>query len=572
MTGKRNIFMWGEVSSTMFIATSLSYYKRAQVQQAIVKEAQDKEVSVMFGQKFGKRPDVLTYENDVLELAKKKASSFHCSEELWHNPLNIVTGMKRHELDELRKGWDFILDVDCPDWEFSKLITHLFVRVLEVHGITSIGVKFSGNKGFHIVVPFEAFPKTIETADGKLEVKNLFPEGPRKIATYILSYVTAHFTKINTTTRSVIFDGDKEFSFDQLNKVANKSSNSIFGFKCVNPSCPAPVYDHHPGKEKKYFACTSCGTITPYKNQKEDIISCPTCSKLAKLEVESAGCPTCKSKAGFDQFINLLSVVEVDTVLISSRHLYRMPYSLHEKSGLVSVPIKREDILTFDKDAAKPENISFDVSFIERSSCKSDEAKELVTESFSQELQNLSHIHADVNEQVFREYKKIDVPSLAIPQEFFPPCIKNILSGMQDGKKRALFVLINFLRVSGWEKDDIESLVYEWNERNPEPLKEQYLKGQLSQLKKNTKPLPPPNCDNRDYYKSLLICTPDEFCPRIRNPAMYAKRKAQLASSSSKKKKSVKNSIENKVSSVEKNLQKTKKTTSDSKNKENLTK
>ncbi len=519
----------------MFIATSLSYYKKADVRRALVQQAQDKEVSVMFGPtKFGKRPDVLTYENDVLELAKKKASSFHCSEELWHNPLNITTGMKRHELNELRKGWDFILDVDCPDWEFSKLITYLFVRTLQVHGIKSIGVKFSGNKGFHIVVPFEAFPKFIETSEGRLEVKDLFPEGPRKIAAYMLSYVTTNFTKVDIANNKVVFDEDKVFSFADLNKVALKSSHSIFGYKCLNKSCPSGVYDENPSREKKYFPCSHCGTITSYKGQTQDIISCPRCSKLAKLEVESAGCPACKSKKGFEQFINLLSVVEVDTVLISSRHLYRMPYSLHEKSGLLSLPISIEEILTFDKQRAKPENVSFDAPFINRETCRPDEAKELVTESFSQELQQLKHIHADVDQKAIREYKKIELPSLAIPQEFFPPCIKHILTGMQDGKKRALFVLVNFLRVSGWSRDDIEKLVYKWNERNPEPLKEQYLKGQLSQLKKNKAPLPPPNCNNRDYYKSLLICTPDSFCSRIRNPAMYAKRKAELASSRKK--------------------------------------
>ena len=65
----------------MDLSFSLMYYKRKEVQSAIVREAQDKECSVRFiNEGFGKRPDILTYENDVLELAKKKATSFHCSE------------------------------------------------------------------------------------------------------------------------------------------------------------------------------------------------------------------------------------------------------------------------------------------------------------------------------------------------------------------------------------------------------------------------------------------------------------------------------------------------------------
>ena len=34
-----------------------------------------------------------------------------------------------------------------------------------------------------------------------------------------------------------------------------------------------------------------------------------------------------------------------------------MPYSLHEKSGLVSVPVDPKNILQFEKSHAKPENL-----------------------------------------------------------------------------------------------------------------------------------------------------------------------------------------------------------------------
>ena len=51
------------------------------------------------------------------------------------------------------------------------------------------------------------------------------------------------------------------------------------------------------------------------------------------------------------------SILEVDTVLISSRHLYRMPYSLHEKSGLVSLPISPDKVMGFEKEMARAETI-----------------------------------------------------------------------------------------------------------------------------------------------------------------------------------------------------------------------
>ena len=48
------------------------------------------------------------------------------------------------------------------------------------------------------------------------------------------------------------------------------------------------------------------------------------------------------------------------------------------------------------------------------------------------------------------EYKEI---TEAIPEEYFAPCIKKGLSGLQDGKKRFLFILINFLKCVGWNPE-----------------------------------------------------------------------------------------------------------------------
>ena len=152
------------------LGTSLRLYKRPEVQQAIVDSAIDKEVAVKYGESgFGKRPDVLLNPLDVVELAKQKATSFHCSEELWTNPIKIDTLSKN---DNLRKGWDLVIDIDCPFLEYSQIAGDLIVKALEHHGIKSISVKFSGNHGFHIAVPFEAFPEKVHN----VETKQLFPE------------------------------------------------------------------------------------------------------------------------------------------------------------------------------------------------------------------------------------------------------------------------------------------------------------------------------------------------------------------------------------------------------------
>lgn len=512
----------------MFIATSLSYYKRLDIRKALVAQAQDKEVSVMFsGGRFGKRPDVLVYDNDVLDFAKKKATSFHCSEELWENPLAIVTGMARKDLDELRVGWDLILDIDCPDWDFSKMITHLFIRALQDHGISAVTAKFSGNKGFHIAVPFEAFPEFVpfrneEDEIAKREVKDLFPEAPRKIATYLLGFITQRYVEI--VDDGVRADGHF-FSFEKLQEISSHSAQELLGYQCSDCRNILPVDFQKP---RQVYSCEKCGHESRPKGF-PDVIRCERCSHPVQGRVEKSGCPRCSSTAPPRRVLNLSSVIEVDTILISSRHLYRMPYSLHEKSGLVSVPVDPARVLDFDKKSAKPDAVSFDFPFLDRLAAKSGEAANLFLEAFDK----TSSIH----EGNIALRQEIPIPEDAIAVDFFPPCILNILKGMQDGKKRALFILINFLRVSGWSREQIKELVYEWNSRNDPPLREQYIKGQLFQIKKGKSALPPPNCANQDYYKSLLICTPDSFCPRIKNPAMYAKRRQELGKKAEKKNK-----------------------------------
>ena len=134
----------------------LQFYARKDIQKEILKDAKDREVSFKFGDKgFGKRPDVLQFEGDVFELAKQGVTSFHISEERWSNPLDLNTGMNRKDLDELRIGWDLILDIDGP-FEFSQVAAELLVDALKFHDIENLAVKFSGNKGFHLAIPFES--------------------------------------------------------------------------------------------------------------------------------------------------------------------------------------------------------------------------------------------------------------------------------------------------------------------------------------------------------------------------------------------------------------------------------
>src|SRR3989338_4038429 len=268
------------------LSTCLKFYKRKDIQIAIIEHARNKEIGMRYNDKFGKRPDILSYPKDILELALNGITSFHASEEIWHNPLSISSELPKSELEQLRAGWDLVLDIDCPDWEFSKLTTYLFIKAVKDKHVTDISVKFSGNKGFHIGVPFEAFPKEI----AQKKVKQLFPELPRKISEYLLNNITEKYIKQH-----------------------KKEQTQTTQFIC--PKC-----EQTKQIDSDYLKCEKCNILME-KIESTAPSLCPCGSNSSTLHFE----PT--------------AIIEIDTILISSRHLYRMPYSLHEKSGLVSIPI-----------------------------------------------------------------------------------------------------------------------------------------------------------------------------------------------------------------------------------------
>src|SRR3989344_6988039 len=170
----------------------IKFYSRKDIQREILDLCKDKEIAVKFGDKgFGKRPDILQFESDVKELAKQGATSFHCSEELWKDPLQLKPGMTRGQMDILRTGFDLVLDVNCKFIDYSKIAAYIIIEALRFNGIQNIGCKFSGGSGVHIAIPFESFPQIVNNVDTKLQ----FPEIPKAVANYIKSLIKPHLTK-----------------------------------------------------------------------------------------------------------------------------------------------------------------------------------------------------------------------------------------------------------------------------------------------------------------------------------------------------------------------------------------
>ena len=404
------------------------YYSKPEVQRAIFDFSSNREVVPRYFEGFGKLPDSLQYPGDIFPMVQRGATSFHCSIELWQDSLSLSTGQTREQLNNLRIGWDFLIDIDSKYLDYSKISAELIVNFLKFHGIKNIGVKFSGSKGMHIIIPWKAFPKEIN----EIQTSNMFPEWPRIICQYII------------------------------------------------------------------------------EKTKPQLIE-----KITKLTIGSK----------YVKDFSASEKVMPDIILVSSRHLFRMPYSLHEKTALASIVIDENKISEFQIQDANPLKITKDniKSFTPNS--KENEASELLLQALDWHKEQ--NLNVEVTDSV-KDFKPIKLDKIS--DEFFPPSIKEILKGMKDGRKRALFILINLFRSIGMDKDELEKRLYSWNEKNEVQLKQGYIKSQLSWSYRN-KVVPPPNF-NKDYYKGIGI-VPTEEELRYKNPVNYVVKKTLGSSQNS---------------------------------------
>ena len=487
----------------------LAYYSRKDIRKAIFDFSQNRECVPRYFEGFGKRPDSFQYESDIFEHVKRGATSFHCSEEIWEDPLEISTNMSINQLNELRIGWDLLLDVDSPYLEYSKIYTDLLIKTLKFHGIKNLGVKFSGNKGFHIIIPWKAFPKEIYGQ----KTREMFPEWPRIICNYLTETIQPKLAE-------EIYHGNLK----EIAKRTGKKEEELLIKQCSLCNNPAI---------KKFLITWYC----PYcKNEVTRIngkaLKCPNddCRKplIEKSRKEIFVCEYCnvnsfKNPEAFKQKERFATekLIEADLILVSSRHLFRMPYSLHEKTSLSSVVLNPENILNFQIKDAKPFKIKVK-NFLPNA--EENEAKNLLLQALDWNEQknkpSKSVIKKEKNKN--KDYKKVIIKNPS--KEIFPPCIRLLLQGVKDdGRKRALFLLINFFTSLNISEEEIENYIYEWNKKNYNPLKEGYIKSQLTWHFRNESRLPP-NCD-KPNYKELNVCHPDNLCKIIKNPVSYSIKK-----------------------------------------------
>ena len=404
----------------------IAYYSNPAVLTQMIKNASGREFVGAFADGgYDSRPNMIQYPNDILQMVKKGAVSFHMSVERWKNPMQLSLDKEKYE--KFRTGWDLIIDIDSKlGLDEAKIATKHICNLLERYGIKKYGLKFSGRRGFHICIASEAFPQEIDF----LSTKEQYPRLPRIIARFIRKKISKKLMK-------------------ELQK--RKSAKELLSVLESPPEKLSPFY-----------------------------------------------------------FVN----VEKDW---GSRHLFRAPYSLNEKTWLVSLPLKIGDIDSFSLSDALPENASAKEEFF---IYEKDSAMDLITDALDWHA-----FHKKIKEEKKQKERPRIVWDKKISEDLFPPCIKYIMQGISDGRKRSVFTLINFLRMMNWTWEEIEEKTFEWNAKNKPPLPRSVILSQLRWSQNNVRTTA--NCDSALFYIDEGFCRPDNTCKggtnkiTVKNPVNY---------------------------------------------------
>ena len=234
--------------------------------------------------------------------------------------------------------------------------------------------------------------------------------------------------------------------------------------------------------------------------------------ELLRELVKSRGAGALIESMGATSELDPFYFVEVEKDW-GNRHMFRAPFSMNEKTWLVSVPIEPNAVAGFDPKDAEHEKV-LSKSHPDFFHAEGD-ATTLLTEAMDW--------HA-LRKKEPVEKKQITRWEQKVPEELFPPCIKSILAGLDDGKKRSIFTLVNFLRMMNWTPEEIEQKIAEWNTRNRPPLPNAIVASTVRYHERRT--LTPANCFNDQFYVAFGVCKPDEICKRMKakktsNPIVY---------------------------------------------------
>lgn len=512
-------------------AITRMYYSNPKVQKVIADFSLGREVVPRYFEGFGKRPDIIQYPSDLTGMVAKGATSFHGSEEIWRDPLALRSDILRDEMNDLRTSWDLLIDIDSQFLDWSKIVAKLILDVLESYGVNKYGVKYSGSRGFHIIVSGDAFPAEF---NGQ-EKRHAFPEWPRIICQYI-----------GFVMRKQYQEQIKKFAPDVnlLQKRMNKTKEEILETSCPAcngpsvkkisvsfecPDCKATIKRRDFKKTARKLRCVNCPGILEIVNE-EEYFFCDECktSSFDKNTGSGSGTVTYTKasrdddgtfSSNFSEEIKGQAAGGYDLVLVSPRHLFRMPYSLHEKTALSSIVISKQELENFSPRDASPLKVS-----VREYKPKNTpgEGTKLLADALEWHQKFIAEEKRNEKKSYSSERTFTPVNLDNLTEAMYPASIKKLMLGLQDGKKRGLFVLITFLKSLGYSEEDIAEKVSKWNEKNEPPLKEGYVKSQLVWHFRQKKKILPPNYDNVSFYQDLGLIKEK---PKVKNPLVEVMQK-----------------------------------------------
>ncbi|MBN2094524.1 MAG: hypothetical protein JW727_00600 [Candidatus Aenigmarchaeota archaeon] len=434
----------------------VQYYSNKDLQNLLWEFGRGREVvGRMIDGAYFRRPSILMYPNDVPGLVMRGAASFHSSVERWTNPLLI----DERNQDELRTGFDWIIDIDSDKGVEEAKKAALIVRsILDGYGLKYI-VKFSGRRGFHFCVFWENLPDAFDYKETRLR----YPEIPKLLSRF-LRYRSA-------------FELTKDIIQNEANSIRSTYLEGV-----IHLLSPTEITQ----SDSKIL---------------KNLPSFITDQELERIKL-------CLEE---NRWLNYL---EIDW---SNRHLFRIPYSIHEKTGKASVLISPSDLEMFLPEMAEIGN--FDFKDIEISGNKHG-GEALISDAifWNKKIEGAWKSEKEgLDKKPQREFVSFKDK---IARENFPPCIEAILTNLKDGRKRSVFTLIAFLRSCNWTWAEVEETVLDWGKRMG--MREGFVKAQLAWHKKQARNVLPPNCENGMFYKDIAICHPLPLCGKIKNPINFA--------------------------------------------------
>lgn len=133
------------------------YYRNHEVLEALTLQALNREFWLVKGESVARRPlKVETVEDLVVHIERLRGKglvSVFSSVETFSDPL--LLGLKSAK--ELRTGWDFVIDFDADRICDAQKAVLCVIDILESFNIKNFKVKFSGRRGFHLIIPGVAF-------------------------------------------------------------------------------------------------------------------------------------------------------------------------------------------------------------------------------------------------------------------------------------------------------------------------------------------------------------------------------------------------------------------------------